>query len=123
MYVGIFLVVWAVLMFIWVLVRSDLDLSDVVFFAIPSLALSLIIFMVNSSVDSEKDFQKCLETSKPIMPKVVYLSDSTEKIFKYSFETDLREIHVKNTEPYFHVPESLIFVEPCSGELILKDVQ
>ena len=52
--------------------------------------------MVNSSVDSEKISKNVLKrTASQLCLKVVYLSDSTEKIFKYSFETDLREIHVK----------------------------
>lgn len=88
-----------------------------------SFVLSMVLTIGYFIYSMDKDIQKCLETNKPIKAKVVYLSDSTEKIFKYTFETNLREIHVKNTEPYFHVPESLIFVEPCGNKLILKDVQ
>lgn len=109
MYVVSFLVIWVVLMFLVYLLFSDnLDVGMSLYLAMISLMFTVGLFVTNVNIQSEKDFQKCLEANKPIKAKVVYLSDSTEKIFKYTFENNPRQIEVKNIEAYFHVPESLI---------------
>lgn len=123
----VFFLIFILLIFVLIslFVIADIDVDDGVVGASFSVSflISIISFLIYTTVSTQNDFNKCLELNKPIKSKVVYLSDSTAKIFKYSFEKVDREIVVKNTEPYFFVPESLIVVEPCSGKLILRDLQ
>lgn len=122
-FLGIFIQLFFVLIGLYVLADIDVDDRAIAASFSFSFLISIISFFIYMSVSTQNDFNKCLEQNKPIKSKVVYLSDSSQKIFKYSFEKVDREIVVKNTEPYFFVPESLIVVEPCSGKLILRDLQ
>ena len=123
MYVILFFGLW--ILFVGIVYKVDgwIISSDIVFVGGISFVLSVFVFFIHGAILSKNEFNSCLEQKVFLTPKVVYLSDSTEKIFKYSVENSFKEIHVKNTEPYFHVPESLIYIEPCSGKMILKDVQ
>ena len=116
---ALFVLIVFVLVGFFILADLDVDDNSVGFTVAVSFVITAISFMFYMSVSTQNDFNKCLEQNKPIKSKVVYLSDSTAKIFKYSFQKVDQEIVVKNTELYFFVPESFIVVEPCSGKLIL----
>ena len=88
-----------------------------------SVLISLILLITYAIWSSEINVAKCLENNKPYQPKIVRVSDSSEKIFKYVHEKNEYEIRIKKDEPYFYTPESLIFVDTCSGKLILRDLQ
>jgi hypothetical protein len=69
---------------------------------------------------STKETNNCLETVQPIIPRIVYLSDSSKKILKYDFEGEEHWIEIDRTSNNFYVPESLLKIEPCNRIIFVQ---
>lgn len=102
----------------WIGICYLLDLEEIWSAGFLLALLSTLAFVI---FENSADSKKCQEFSKPYQPKIIHVSDSSEKIFKYERENYVYEIRVKKNDPFFHTPESLIFVDTCSGKLILKN--
>lgn len=113
-----YILVCALSFFVWIGICHLLDLEE---FWPAGFVLALFSTLAFSIFEIVNESEKCREFSKPYQPKIVHVSDSSEKIFKYERGNNVYEIRVKKNDPYFHTPESLIFVDTCFEKLILKN--
>jgi hypothetical protein len=84
-----------------------------------SFGLTLVILFVYILHTSQKTLETCQENSKPVIPKIVTVSDSSMKILKYG----RYEISLKPSEDLFYVPESLLRIDTCSGKIQLNTLK
>jgi hypothetical protein len=75
---------------------------------------------IHFSIKDFKETNHCLETVQPIVPRIVYLSDSSKKILKYTHEGEEHTIELDRKNNNFYIPESLLKIEPCNKRVIVK---
>lgn len=92
-------------------------LDDVFSNMLISMLIILICF-VGLSINS---LVECVEKNKPIHPEIIHTSDSSTKIFRYSFEGNQHTIAIDRKNAMFHVPESLITICPCTENIQIKE--
>ena len=69
-------------------------------------------FMIKINID----ITHCSENSQRIIPKIVHVSDSSVKILKWkNYENT-----IKKTDPLFFVPESILRIDTCTGNVEVK---
>lgn len=86
-------------------------------------SLSFVIFMIlcvingcTVFVKDQNEIQNCSENSQRIIPKIVHVSDSSVKILKWKNY----EKTIKKTDPLFFVPESILRIDTCTGNVEVK---
>jgi hypothetical protein len=118
---GILFLVLSVVIAVLSIINNIDDWFEATFW---SFVLSGICFVGAHFVhggDLEKQFQKtCHESPYLVSPKVVHMSDSSEKFLKYFSKNSQQTISIKSFEGNFFVPESLLFVDTCNNELKIK---
>jgi hypothetical protein len=95
------------------LIRNDRDSGSL------SALIFLLIFIINVCVVSIKndiETENCSENSQRIIPKIVHVSDSSVKILKWKNY----EKTIKKTDPLFFVPESILRIDTCNGNVEVK---
>lgn len=101
---------WIVLTYLF---RNDRDSGSL------SALIFLLIFIINVCVISIKNdikIENCSENSQRIIPKIVHVSDSSVKILKWKNY----EKTIKKTDPLFFVPESILRIDTCTGNVEVK---
>ena len=89
------------------------DLTAFPLFFILGFGISGCSFIIKS----ENETQTCKENSVKVIPQIVHVSDSSEKILKINGE------HIKTiprTSFEFFVAESLIVVDTCDNSISVK---
>lgn len=98
----------------WFDVKDYLTLGFALFLL--ELCFAALCFLISAN----KKTKVCIESTQPIKPKIVHVQDSSRKIIQYRHkELDHEKIIMKDDIKFF-IPESLIYVQPCTGEISAK---
>lgn len=103
-------ILWAVLTY---LMRDDRDYVSL------SFAIFMVLCIINGCtvfVKNQNEIQTCSENSERIIPKIVHVSDSSVKILKWNNY----EKTIQKTDPLFFVPESILRIDTCTGNIEVK---
>lgn len=75
--------------------------------------ISAFVFLIKDAIETEN----CKESSVKVIPQIVHVSDSSEKILKYNGKT-IKTISRNSFE--FYVPESLFVLDTCDNSISVK---
>lgn len=84
-----------------------------------SFFIFMLLIMINGCsfmVKDKIDTSNCSENSQRIIPKIVHVSDSSVKILKWNNY----EKTIQKTDPLFFVPESILRIDTCTGNIEVK---
>jgi len=103
-------ILWAVLTYLMRDVRDYTSLSFAIF---------MVLCIINGCtvfVKNQNEIRNCSENSERIIPKIVHVSDSSVKILKWNNY----EKTIQKTDPLFFVPESILRIDTCTGNIEVK---
>ncbi len=111
----IYLIIGSVILWVVItyLIRDVQDYSSL------SFVIFMILCVINGCtvfVKSQNEIQTCSENSQRMIPKIVHVSDSSVKILKWNNY----ENTIQKTNPLFFVPESIIRIDTCTGNVEVK---
>lgn len=84
-----------------------------------SILVLTVLALINGCtifVNHQINIIHCSENSQRIIPKIVHVSDSSVKILKWKNY----EKTIKKTDPLFFVPESILRIDTCTGNVEVK---
>jgi len=84
-----------------------------------SVIVLMMLVVINIDVlviNHQINIVNCSENSERIIPKIVHVSDSSVKILKWKNY----EKTIKKTDPLFFVPESILRIDTCNGNVEVK---
>ena len=92
------------------------DVSEPVSSSILVLTVLVLINGCTIFVNHQINIVNCSENSHRIIPKIVHVSDSSVKILKWKNY----EKTIQKTDPLFFVPESILRIDTCTGNVEVK---
>ncbi len=106
-----------------ILFFSDYDtVDDYVFLFGLSVLTELLIIILCLLISNDNKTTSCIESTQPIKPKIIHVQDSSRKIIQYRHKEHDYETIIMKDDIKFFIPESLIYVQPCTGEISAKKV-
>lgn len=111
----IYLIIGSVILWI-VLTYLIRDFQDYTSLSFLIFAILLFINGWAFEVKHQTKIRNCSEISQRIIPKIVHVSDSSVKILKWKNS----ENTIRKTNPLFFVPESILRIDTCTGNIEVK---